>query len=505
MANTTVYPFGQGGQLPSGYPIVDDLFTGGADKALSAQQGKIIGNELFRDGNVVQVINLDQCGSMPLWATSSVWRTSSGNNDRLCRYFSRDERWASLYVTANPNKTAFIFQLTELPDPSQVQDRDPTQGLILSTSITAGENAVIVLDDDCEYIVVNETPDGPGKTDYRPSYLAGCTTVEGGKSRLDVLEDTVNHLAEHPAVNLALEITFERLGKIFDNTQAGDATINSPCIIRPVHENPIGKYYMYYGMDHGGGASEAGIKLAYSNDLLHWTVYGIVLTAKDQFSLSSRKETETPWVIWDKENSRYLMYWHSIYSTGEAPAYDQTTYISESVDGINWTYIKPALSIPMNHIVGNGHNGYFKVYPMDGIFYGFSLLGGGDDSYAGRHFSTNGLDWITEQCSSVISSEGWRFCALGRYFSVRSLGKAASGFEPKTTNIGIQEVCADYRTPISGRSVFVKMDEDLGETQNIRAISGFIDDGNIYIVYNCASNDLSMSAFFLGKIKTKEY
>ena len=42
MADTTVYPFGPGGQLPSGVAIVDDLTTGGADKALSAKQGKVL-------------------------------------------------------------------------------------------------------------------------------------------------------------------------------------------------------------------------------------------------------------------------------------------------------------------------------------------------------------------------------------------------------------------------------------------------------------------------------
>ena len=40
MANHTIYPYGQDGELHDGYPIVNDLVTGGADKALSAEQGK---------------------------------------------------------------------------------------------------------------------------------------------------------------------------------------------------------------------------------------------------------------------------------------------------------------------------------------------------------------------------------------------------------------------------------------------------------------------------------
>jgi len=47
MANYPVYPFGPDGTLPAGVAIVNDLITGGADKALSAQQGKVIGDYLF--------------------------------------------------------------------------------------------------------------------------------------------------------------------------------------------------------------------------------------------------------------------------------------------------------------------------------------------------------------------------------------------------------------------------------------------------------------------------
>lgn len=42
MANRTVYPFGTDGQLPSSIGIVNDLTTGGTDKALSAEQGIVL-------------------------------------------------------------------------------------------------------------------------------------------------------------------------------------------------------------------------------------------------------------------------------------------------------------------------------------------------------------------------------------------------------------------------------------------------------------------------------
>lgn len=43
MANTTIYPFGTEGQLPSDIGIVNDLTTGGVNKALSAEMGKELG------------------------------------------------------------------------------------------------------------------------------------------------------------------------------------------------------------------------------------------------------------------------------------------------------------------------------------------------------------------------------------------------------------------------------------------------------------------------------
>lgn len=48
MANTTVYPFGTDGTLPSSIAIINDLSTGGADKALSAEMGKVLGDDTMR-------------------------------------------------------------------------------------------------------------------------------------------------------------------------------------------------------------------------------------------------------------------------------------------------------------------------------------------------------------------------------------------------------------------------------------------------------------------------
>lgn len=46
MANQTVYPYGTGGELPSSIGIINDLTTGGVNKALSAEMGKTLNGNL---------------------------------------------------------------------------------------------------------------------------------------------------------------------------------------------------------------------------------------------------------------------------------------------------------------------------------------------------------------------------------------------------------------------------------------------------------------------------
>lgn len=66
MANTTVYPYGTEGSLPASIGIINDLTTGGADKALSAQMGK----KLDEDGIYAEAILAAKNTIFPTDATS---------------------------------------------------------------------------------------------------------------------------------------------------------------------------------------------------------------------------------------------------------------------------------------------------------------------------------------------------------------------------------------------------------------------------------------------------
>lgn len=61
MANETIYPFGAGA-LPAGIGVVNDLTTGGADKALSAQMGKELNIDLTAILATVEGEDLTTCG-----------------------------------------------------------------------------------------------------------------------------------------------------------------------------------------------------------------------------------------------------------------------------------------------------------------------------------------------------------------------------------------------------------------------------------------------------------
>lgn len=60
MANTTVYPYGTGGSLPSSVGIINDLTTGGADKVLSAEMGKTLNEMIVGSGDIKEGIDLSQ-------------------------------------------------------------------------------------------------------------------------------------------------------------------------------------------------------------------------------------------------------------------------------------------------------------------------------------------------------------------------------------------------------------------------------------------------------------
>lgn len=94
MANQTVYPYGTGGSLPSSIGIINDLVTGGADKALAAQQGVVL------NGKILGILGGEQPYQLS-WVTGNI-RDSDGE---LTVYANKStgfiELSASVFVVHN--------------------------------------------------------------------------------------------------------------------------------------------------------------------------------------------------------------------------------------------------------------------------------------------------------------------------------------------------------------------------------------------------------------------
>ena len=86
MANQTVYPYGQSGQLPLGYPIADDLNTNSAQQALAAKQGVVL-KGMVEDTYIIEsVIDVNGYSKVTTYMyinkTDNEWRESSNQSTR---------------------------------------------------------------------------------------------------------------------------------------------------------------------------------------------------------------------------------------------------------------------------------------------------------------------------------------------------------------------------------------------------------------------------------------
>lgn len=145
MANSTIYPYGTGGTLPSNIGIINDLTTGGADKALSAQQGVVLRETIeaaTKDApvNYVNGVALGTNGETGLDATRFIsipipvsqgdtvyWHYGAAGSIRLVEYAAdgtKIEYWGNnatnaRTITINNAGTAYIvasFDATQFAD-----------------------------------------------------------------------------------------------------------------------------------------------------------------------------------------------------------------------------------------------------------------------------------------------------------------------------------------------------------------------------------------------------
>lgn len=80
MANQTIYPYGTNGELPSSIGLINDLVTGGVDKALTAEQGKVLNTKLYDELGGTENVDLNELYVRKGYIdnVSNIWRTNAG-------------------------------------------------------------------------------------------------------------------------------------------------------------------------------------------------------------------------------------------------------------------------------------------------------------------------------------------------------------------------------------------------------------------------------------------
>ena len=254
-------------------------------------------------------------------------------------------------------------------------------------------------------------------------------------------------------------------------------------------DNPLGKYYLYYSTDHAMTAG--GIGLAYSDNILDgFTDYGKIYQ-------NGNNETETPSVIYDYKNKKFIIYFHSL-ATYEGE--HQTSWRILSDDGINFdnSTLKKAFDLNHNELMGDLHNGYLHPFNIGDTYYAYSLMGGGDDCTSAFHISEDGgYTWKTdykqmgawgykpENNTLLNPYHGTVIQKYGIFWWVGSRTNFTSGSNPKTrSSIDIVPL-NDFTHPAAKSSVLISMDNEEYESNNIRQCTCFYDEGNIYILYQC--------------------
>ena len=107
MANNTIYPFGTGGSLPSFIGIINDKYTGGSDKAWSAEQGKEA-SEAIRTFTERDLSDVSTIAAFITYSTGK-WTQSPGSNYK-CKLLSVTPG-TKYIVKANADRYSYVAVL----------------------------------------------------------------------------------------------------------------------------------------------------------------------------------------------------------------------------------------------------------------------------------------------------------------------------------------------------------------------------------------------------------
>lgn len=149
MENTTIYPYGQNGQLPSGYPIADDLNTNSAQQALSARQGVVL-KDLA--GNTLTPIDLSTMGVfLGVLVTGGSWSATQNNHESVQVPVKPGQKYR---IVANASATSYYAFFSTVSFWSASGTPNYATGYSDRSSITAGKTIDITIPSGCYYLYI---------------------------------------------------------------------------------------------------------------------------------------------------------------------------------------------------------------------------------------------------------------------------------------------------------------------------------------------------------------
>lgn len=155
MANITVYPYGTGGSLPSSVGIINDLTTGGADKALSAQQGVVLNEKIAPVENalfcrIADLTNQIVSCNAAIRDADSMWVESNSYYGSVIGV--SDWRGKNIKITANDNYGAKYCFLKGGVSINEVADF--ATGYTGNKAVPVSTSEMLTVPNDAEYIYV---------------------------------------------------------------------------------------------------------------------------------------------------------------------------------------------------------------------------------------------------------------------------------------------------------------------------------------------------------------
>ena len=212
MANKTIYPFGQNGQVPSGYPIADDLITNSAQQALSAKQGVVLDKKI--DG-LHKVVDIDIQSMGGFWgaiSANNVWTTTQTHRSAEVPV-EPGQHYILKGNASNTGYYAFLKTISFWSNGGTLPFSDSQNGRV---AVSANSTVEIVIPEDTHYLYVALMN---GSTNQKPQSLQ-LIVDDAIKDEIDESKDELSgdlgnkcNYATDVFTNVGANIAVEKVGQ----------------------------------------------------------------------------------------------------------------------------------------------------------------------------------------------------------------------------------------------------------------------------------------------------